>query len=173
MKRDTATAGRSVDDLQDAYDTVSVHSESMSVPREMYVDCMNAADRGELGGVRVLVRHGDEFLLVQRADDDAWDAVGGSLMREETYETAAVRHVADQVGLECTLGDPFAAIEREFTLVDGGDGVVGNWVFFEADAFDADLDLAADVERAKWFRHSPESVAPDLSPHLGAVALDD
>lgn len=173
MEREAAAPGRSAADPTDGHGEIHVHRESMSVPRAMYVDCMSAAEKGELGGVRVLVTHGEEFLLVERETDDAWDAVGGSLTRDETYEEAGVRYVAEQVGLECTLGDPFAAIEREFTLVDGGDGVTGRWLFFAAEAFDTDLELGPNIERAEWFRHPPDAVAPDLSPHLGVGPLDD
>ncbi|GAA0659390.1 NUDIX hydrolase [Salarchaeum japonicum] len=159
--------------LEDVHGEIPVHHESTPVPREMYVECMNAADNGELGGVRVLVSHENEFLLVREDGGDAWDAPGGSLSRNDTHATAGTQHVADQVGIECTVVDAFAAIEREFTLVDGGEGVTGLWVFFEAETFETDIATGPDIEDARWFSRPPTEVGPHLSERLSLAAGDD
>jgi len=164
---------RVLDRLEDVYGEVPVHRESTPVPREMYVECMNAADNGELGGTRVLVSHENEFLLVRETGEEAWDAPGGSLSRNDTHAAAGTQYVADQAGIECTVVDAFAAIEREFTLVDGGDGVTGLWVFFEAETFDTDLTRGPGIEDAQWFSRPPREVGPHLSERLASAAGDD
>ncbi|MEE6208865.1 NUDIX domain-containing protein [Salarchaeum sp. III] len=164
---------RVLDRLTEVYGDIPVHRESTPVPREMYVECMNAADNDELGGVRSLVSHENEFLLVRESDDDAWDVPGGSLSRNDTHAAAGTQYVAEQVGLECTVVDAFAAIKREFTLVDGGEGVTGLWVFFEAETFETDISPSSGIEEAKWFSHPPNAVGPHLSQRLSAATGDD
>ncbi|QDX41449.1 NUDIX hydrolase [Salarchaeum sp. JOR-1] len=164
---------RVLDRLEDVYGEVPIHRESTPVPREMYVECMNAADNGELGGARVLVSHENEFLLVREDSGDAWDVPGGSLSRHDTHARAGTQYVAEQVGIECTVVDAFAAIEREFALVDGGEGVTGLWVFFEAEADETDLALGPGISDAQWFSRPPREVGPHLSERLSPAAGDD
>lgn len=158
-------ARRTLGRLEDGYGEIPVRTVATTVPRDYFAECVDAALDDRLGGVRVLVTHGDSFLLVRRGNDDEWDVPGGSLAGD-VHETAAQRLVAEQTGLECSITDAFAAVEREFTLVDGGDGVSGLWVFFEAEAFDTDLSLADPLVDAEWFTSPPSGIDPAISEHL-------
>src|SRR5690606_9539832 len=60
--------------------------------------------------------HGDttaavEFILVHRPRYDDWSFPKGKLDKGETFEAAAVREVAEETGLVCTLGHELPSTE--------------------------------------------------------------
>lgn len=69
-------------------------------------------------------------LLVHTAyGDQFWEIPGGGLGPCEHPEDAAVREVAEEIGLEPALG-PLLAIDLFLcTLPDGQAALLGNWVF--------------------------------------------
>lgn len=159
-------AERHLDSLREEFGPFDVHERSVEVPRDALLDCTQAAQRGELGGSRVLLERDDEVLLVRYEDDpDVWDAPGGSRSSGESHVIAARRHVAEQTGLEPRITDVFRALTYEFTLVENESGVTGLWVFFVAEPFtDADVEPGDDVVEAKWFEEPPDA----LDEHVAA-----
>jgi len=156
--------------LERDYGEFDVVEEETVVPRPVYTDCLQAAEAGSLGGARVVVRRDDEVLLVRYRDQpEAWDFPGGSTERGETHADTAAFRVHDDVGLACTLTGVERAIEQSFALVEGGDGVTGLWVFFEAEADGEAVSLSEDVLEARWFDAAdpPEAIGPHTRAILG------
>lgn len=66
---------------------------------------MSDAEVRAAGGVVVReVGDGLEIVLVHRPRYDDWSLPKGKLDRDETWEAAALREVAEETGLECELG---------------------------------------------------------------------
>lgn len=61
-------------------------------------------DRGVRVGAYVLCERDDSLLLVRFRGEDAWTVPGGGIDHGERPEDAAVREVAEETGLEVTLG---------------------------------------------------------------------
>nr|WP_272931374.1 NUDIX domain-containing protein [Halobacterium noricense] len=124
-----------------------------------------------MGGARVVLRHGDEVLLVRYRDHaEAWDFPGGSTERGEFHEDTAKFRVHDDVGATCTLTGVERVIEQSFALVEGGDGVTGLWVFFAAEPDDRNLSLSEDIVEARWFDAADPPDA--IGPHVSAILAD-
>ncbi|MEX1279642.1 MAG: NUDIX domain-containing protein [Acidimicrobiia bacterium] len=86
-----------------------------------------------LVGVGVLVEDGDRFLLVKRGRPPRrgeWAVPGGKVERGETLVEAAAREVAEETGLEVTVGDvawvgESIGPDHHFVLIDYRATVVG------------------------------------------------
>jgi 8-oxo-dGTP pyrophosphatase MutT (NUDIX family) len=53
----------------------------------------------------VIIRRGDEYLLLHRAVDLYWHVIAGVVEDGETFAAAAVRELAEETGLKTTLVD--------------------------------------------------------------------
>lgn len=155
--------------LERDFGTFEVVTEETVVPRAVYTDCLQASEAGSLGGARVFVWHDDAVLFVRYRDDpDQWDLPGGPTERGESLAETAMYTVYEDAGVDVTLRGIHCVVEQCFALVDGGDGVTGYWVFFDADATDQTLSPADEVLEAKWFDASdpPDQVGPHVSARL-------
>lgn len=163
-----------IERLREAYGPFPVAEERTTVPREALVECMSVAGEDRLGGVRTLLKDDGRALLVRyRENPEVWDLPGGSLDRHETHERAAERQVANQLGAECDLEEVFRARRQTFSLVEGGEGADGLWVYFEADAYGDDFTLAPEVLEARWFDEPPASTASPVRERFDAVTPAD
>ena len=135
--------------------------------------------------VGVLVRRGDEILLVQRGKPPhrgSWSIPGGHLRFGETITEAAVREVREECGIEIKLRDSRlvlnrigrteAGIQYHFVIID----LLADWVSGDALAGD-------DADAIQWVR--PDEVhklrtSPGLAKYIrdmlkspGAAVVSD
>jgi ADP-ribose pyrophosphatase YjhB (NUDIX family) len=129
--------------------------------------------------VGVLLLDGDRVLLVQRARPPLpgrWTVPGGGVELGETLEEAALRELAEETGLSCTLGpvvevldrvvrDADGRVEYHYVILDflgsapsgelraGSDSADARWVALdELDAYATTDGLAPVIERARKLR---------------------
>lgn len=158
--------------LRREYGSFEVVETETVVSRPVYTDCLQAAEAGSLGGARVAVHHDGEVLLVKYRDQpEAWDLPGGPTDRGESHVETAKFRVHDDVGVTCRLTGVARVVQQSFALVDGGDGVTGTWVFFEAETDDAELAPAEDVQEATWF--DVDGLPDAVDPHVRATLADE
>jgi 8-oxo-dGTP pyrophosphatase MutT (NUDIX family) len=55
--------------------------------------------------VAVIIRRGDDFLLLHRAIDRYWHVIAGVVEDGETFAGAAIRELAEETGLDAALVD--------------------------------------------------------------------
>jgi mutator protein MutT len=105
--------------------------------------------------VGVLLLDGDQILLAQRARPPQvgrWTIPGGAVEVGETLEQAALRELAEETGLGCTLGpivevldrlvhDPDQRIEFHYVILD-----------FLGSAPTGELRCGADCQAVRWIR---------------------
>lgn len=154
--------------LERDYGPFDVVDAKAVVPRAVYTDCLRASEAGMLGGARVFLWRDGQVLLVRYGDKpDTWDLPGGPADRGESLEDAAKFRVHEDVGVTCSITGVDRVIEQTFALVDGGDGVTGYWVFFEAET-DDEVSKADDVLEARWFdpANPPEPIGPHVRDRL-------
>ena len=53
----------------------------------------------------MIIRRGDDFLLLHRAIDRYWHVIAGVVEEGETFARAAVRELAEETGLDAALVD--------------------------------------------------------------------
>jgi len=155
--------------LERDFGAFDVATEETVVPRAVYTDCLQASEAGALGGARVFVWHDGAVLLVRYRDEpDVWDLPGGPTERGESLAETATLRVYEDVGVDVTLRGIYRVVEQTFALVEGGDGVSGYWVFFEADVAEPALSPGDEVLEARWFDASdpPDEVGPDVLERL-------
>jgi len=103
--------------------------------------------------VGVLLLDGDRVLLVQRARPPQvgrWTVPGGGVELGETLEEAALRELAEETGLGCTLGPVVEVLDR--VLHDGDGRVEYHYVIldFLGTAPTGTLAPASDCADARW-----------------------
>jgi len=82
----------------------------MTVLKEEWLKFLGEAKRKDWDSSHICLMKGTKVLLVQRAEDDHWMPLkwrfaGGEIDKGENPETALVREVAEEVGLEIQLAD--------------------------------------------------------------------
>jgi ADP-ribose pyrophosphatase YjhB (NUDIX family) len=115
--------------------------------------------RPHTSGVKVVVRRGDDVLLVRhtygrRAD---WDLPGGFINSEEPPQDAALREVREEVGLEAQRPVALGALLQRIS------GRRDTLHAFAADVDGAAVQLdPAEIAQARWFPHDalPDEVTP-------------
>ncbi|WP_336034491.1 NUDIX domain-containing protein [Halobacterium yunchengense] len=158
--------------LERDFGAFDVVTEEAVVPRPTYTDCLQAAEAGSLGGARVFLWRDGRVLLVRYRDQpSAWDLPGGPTERGESLPDTATGRVLEDVGVEPELTGVHRVLEQSFALVEGGDGVTGHWVFFDAAVGDGDVAPSDDVLEARWFDPAapPEPVGPHVADRLDAA----
>ncbi|MGB8841278.1 MAG: NUDIX hydrolase [Aliidongia sp.] len=124
-------------------------------------------------GILALVRRGDRFLLVRRANppnQGYWGFPGGVQELGETIQEAAYRELAEETGVRATAPRIFTAIDaidrdeagrcrHHYTLI----VVLFDWLSGEGEAAD-------DAEALGWFRLQDIETLPAL-PAVGSLIL--
>jgi 8-oxo-dGTP diphosphatase len=105
--------------------------------------------------VGVLLLDGDRVLLVQRARPPLagrWTVPGGGVELGETLEEAALRELAEETGLGCTLGPVVEVLDR--VVRDAGGRVEYHYVIldFLGTAPTGELRAGSDSADARWVR---------------------
>lgn len=103
--------------------------------------------------VGVLLLDGDRVLLVQRGRPPQvgkWTVPGGGVELGETLEEAALRELAEETGLGCTLGPVVEVLDR--VLRDGDGRVEYHYVIldFLGTAPTGELRAGSDCAEARW-----------------------
>jgi 8-oxo-dGTP pyrophosphatase MutT (NUDIX family) len=73
-------------------------------------------------GVVALIERGDSVLVQRRADDGAWDFLGGRLDEHETVLDALRREVAEESGLEVAEAALFGVFSDPTRIIEYPDG---------------------------------------------------
>lgn len=70
------------------------------------------------------------LLLLPRGDQDHWGLPGGGVEPGEDYETAAVREVREETGVDCEVGAPWLFLHRIWSVPDAPDASHSLHVFY-------------------------------------------
>lgn len=109
---------------------VDYRVEVVDADAEEFTAATEYVDRFD-GAVAVAVRnHADEVLFIESGDYGGWVLPGGSVEPGEGLETAAVREVREETGLEVRVERPLLVLNA-VTRHDG-DSVSGYFVLYEA-----------------------------------------
>jgi 8-oxo-dGTP pyrophosphatase MutT (NUDIX family) len=73
-------------------------------------------------GVIALIERGDAVLVQRRADDGAWDFLGGALDEHETVLDALRREVAEDSGLDAAEAKLFGVFSDPTRIIEYPDG---------------------------------------------------
>jgi 8-oxo-dGTP diphosphatase len=108
----------------------------------------------EVEAAGCVVRCGGRIAVIHRPRYDDWSLPKGKLDPGETFQEAAVREVAEEIGVEGTLGDELPS--AEYTDHKGRAKIVRYWIM--------DIDAAPDfapndeVDEVRWLERD-EAVA--------------
>ena len=98
----------------------------------------------------------DRVLMILGKTNDEWSLPGGGLEAGETHEEAAVREVAEETGIECSLGPPFLLRRVALSPDDGDARAHFLSVFFDAAYEGGSISVQpAEVNGAAWFAEPP------------------
>jgi 8-oxo-dGTP pyrophosphatase MutT (NUDIX family) len=75
-------------------------------------------------GVIALLERDDGVLVQRRADDGAWDFIGGALDEEETVLDALHREVQEETGLRIADAELFAICSDPTRIIEYPDGTI-------------------------------------------------
>lgn len=120
------------------------------------------------GGVvlRAGMSGGLEVLVVHRPTHGDWSLPKGHLDRGEAPEAAAVREVAEETGVACTVGVPLGTTSYPV----GGDRKVVHWFLLEVVGGDpADRTPDDEVDVARWIGIDEASSTLTHDTDLGLV----
>ncbi len=125
-----------------------------------------------LPGASVIVRRGDEVLLMRRSDTGDWTYHGGCLEPGETLEEAAARELREESGLiarRLTLVGVFAG-PRQHVIYPNGDEVYYTDTLFECTEFEGEpMESNDEVLEQRWF---PLAALPANTAPSGAQQLE-
>ena len=115
--------------------------------------------RPSTAGVKVVVRRGDDVLLVRHTYGrrSEWDLPGGFINEGEAPQDAALREIAEEVGLQAERPVALGA------LVQRSSGRRDRVHAFATDVDGAPLEVdAGEIAQARWFPHDalPDAVTP-------------
>lgn len=128
------------------------------------------ADRGPRVGVGVIVRRGDEVLLLHRTGAHgagSWSTPGGHLDHGETPEQCAARELREETGVE-VRDLRFRAITNDIFEPDGRHYVT-IWMEGDYGGGEAAVASAREASRVGWFRWS-QLPAPLFLPFRNLLA---
>ncbi|MDR0481810.1 MAG: NUDIX domain-containing protein [Cellulomonadaceae bacterium] len=119
-----------------------------------------------LHGVGVVIRHDDQVLLARRADTGVWAMVGGIVDPGEPAAVAAVREVAEEVGISVVLEHLIAVTVSPLIVYANGNKTLYQDLVFTAHLAEGvtpeDVHLSDDENTdVGWFRRDnlPEPLA--------------
>lgn len=104
-------------------------------------------------GVGVIVRRGDQVLLIQRGKEPGrgmWGLPGGAIELGETIRAAAVREVREECGIEIALGEVIDAVDILWRDDAGRAQYHYVVVDFLAQYVSGELRADSDVMDARW-----------------------
>ena len=117
-------------------------------------------------GVKCMLTHGDELLLVRHAyGPGQWDLPGGFCRRGETFAAAARREVCEELGIRDARLIDLGELRRRF------DGRHETLHGFRIELQRPEVHIArAEVAEARWFSRRE---LPEVAPIVHAIAALD
>ena len=117
-------------------------------------------------GVKCMLTHGDEVLLIRHAyGPGQWDFPGGFCRRRESFGAAARREVSEELGIEDARWTDLGELRRRH------DGRHETLHGFRVELPQRDIEVArAEVAEARWF---PRGALPEVAPIVHAIAALD
>jgi len=106
-------------------------------------------------GVGVLIKHGEEYLLIKRAfdpDKGLWTIPGGTVKVGEEIREAALREVQEETGLEVEIGELLDVIDK--IVYDEAGRIRYHFVIVDFFAIPKEgiMRASSDVLEARWVR---------------------
>ena len=104
---------------------------------------------------------GDRVLMILGRGTNEWGLAGGGVEDDESYEQAAVREVEEETGIECSVGDPFAARRVRWVEAAGDRERHSLHVFFDARYEGGEIRVqGGELNGAAWFEEPPARMHP-------------
>lgn len=97
------------------------------------------------------------LLLLPRGDRDRWGLPGGGIEPGEDHETAAVREVREETGVDCEVGAPWLFLHRIWSVPDAPDASHSLHVFSDGVYDGGSVAVQpGEADGAAWFARLPE-----------------
>lgn len=96
------------------------------------------------------------LLLLPRGDRERWGLPGGGIEPGEDHETAAVREVREETGVDCDLGDPWLILHRIWSVPETADASHSLHLFYRGTYAGGDITVQpGEANGAAWFATLP------------------
>lgn len=174
---------RRLERLRETWGDFPVEQREESAPPEAFKELLAVAREGYTGGGYVwVVREPDQtapltesmpdvddeerVLLGLGRGSDTWGPAGGGREDGETYEEAAVREVAEETGIECSISAVGGAGRFVTTCADDSDERIHTlYVAFEGEYEGGHIEVQpSELNGAAWWRELPANLHPIAEP---------
>lgn len=110
----------------------------------------------------IVVRHDDRVLVIRRDDNGQWEAPGGVLELDESFEDGVRREVLEETGLQVTV-ERLTGVYKNLTR-----GIVA--LVYRCSPADGDTNRTAETREVRWMTR--EEVQSAMSPAFAVRVLD-
>jgi 8-oxo-dGTP diphosphatase len=110
----------------------------------------------------IVVRDDDRVLVIRRDDDGHWEAPGGVLELDESFEDGVRREVLEETGLKVTV-QRLTGVYKNLTL-----GIVA--LVYRCRPADGDTHPTAEAREVRWMTR--EEVQSAMNPAFAVRVLD-
>jgi ADP-ribose pyrophosphatase YjhB (NUDIX family) len=132
------------------------------LPRRLRIIIVSVIAPSFTVGAIVVLRRGEQFLLLRQRHHSAWSLPGGLLARGEVPSACVAREVREELGVSVTVPSTPAAILVEGTRIDVV--FVTDWLYGDEPIVPHDIE----VLEGRWFSRS--ALPPITGPTVRALA---
>ncbi|ALE86293.1 NUDIX hydrolase [Pseudonocardia sp. HH130629-09] len=123
---------------------------------------MTSMPRHSVAVAGVTVREDGRILVVQRRDNGRWEAPGGVLEQDETFEQGVVREIAEETGVTVAV-DHLSGVYKNMTI-----GVVA--IVYRCHFLSGEPTTTAESQRVEWL--TVDEVEDRMMPAYAVRVLD-